>query len=111
LILFCKLEDSAKEARTLFAIGKLASFNRDYATSFAYFLQVGTPYPRVCLAVADRRQQARVIFRRTEETLDDARATYQLGKLAAKGQQFPAAVTYFEEVSSSLGLLLSRARS
>lgn len=31
--------------------------------------------------------------------MDDANCSYQLGKLATKGHQYPAAVTYFEEVS------------
>ncbi|ORY77191.1 hypothetical protein BCR35DRAFT_305458 [Leucosporidium creatinivorum] len=82
LLIFCKLEDSYKEARTLFAIGSLASQGRDYPSAFAYFVQ------------------ARVIFRQRGDSAEDANCSYQLGKLATKGQQYPAAVTYFEEASN-----------
>ncbi|SCV73834.1 BQ2448_6264 [Microbotryum intermedium] len=86
LVLFCKLSDSVREARTLYAIARLYTTEREYATSFAYYLQ------------------ARVIFRRLGENsikfvAADADCSYALGKLAAKGELFPAAVTYLEEAS------------
>ncbi|SDA01511.1 BZ3500_MvSof-1268-A1-R1_Chr10-1g02739 [Microbotryum saponariae] len=86
LVLFCKLSDSVREARTLYAVAKLYTTEREYATSFAYYLQ------------------ARVIFRRLGETwikfvAADADCSYALGKLAAKGELFPAAVSYLEEAS------------
>ncbi|KDE05451.1 hypothetical protein MVLG_04141 [Microbotryum lychnidis-dioicae p1A1 Lamole] len=86
LVLFCKLLDSVREARTLYAVAKLYTTEREYATSFAYYLQ------------------ARVIFRRLGETwikfvAADADCSYALGKLAAKGELFPAAVSYLEEAS------------
>lgn len=39
-----------------------------------------------------------MIFKRRDDTMEDANCAYQLGKLSTKAMNFPEAVTFFEEV-------------
>ncbi|GAA5841257.1 hypothetical protein JCM11251_001606 [Rhodosporidiobolus azoricus] len=81
LLLYMKIGDTNREGKALFAIGSLAA-HLDKRTAHNYYLQ------------------ARVIFRRRNDIVEDANCSYQLGKIAVACKSFEAAVLYFEEASA-----------
>ncbi|KAM0790007.1 hypothetical protein ACM66B_005337 [Microbotryomycetes sp. NB124-2] len=81
LLIYLRTRDSYREAKTLYAIGTLASTRKDYAEAFAYL------------------QQARVIFRQRKDSVNIAHCSYQLGKLYNRAHELELSVGCFEEAS------------
>ncbi|GAA6063418.1 hypothetical protein JCM10212_002087 [Sporobolomyces blumeae] len=84
LLLYLKMADLEKEARTLLEIGLLAASAAKVEMAYNHFLQ------------------ARVVFRRLGRVFvgEDANTCYHLGKLCTAERSFEAAVRYFEEAST-----------
>ncbi|KAK4047648.1 hypothetical protein OIV83_005306 [Microbotryomycetes sp. JL201] len=81
LLIYLRTRDSFREAKTLYAIGALASTQKNYAEAFAYL------------------QQARVIFRQRGDSINVANCSYQLGKLYNRAQELELSVGCFEDAS------------